>query len=121
LAWRIEIAERAARQIKKLDPPEAARIRAYLRNRLALLDDPRQTGAPLHGSDLGDYWRYRIGDHRILCELRDDELLVLVIEIGHDQSEWLELEVQGRSDWRLIRIVRDYGGIPRTALLRRIQ
>ena len=86
MAWRIEIAARAARQIKKLDPLDAARIRVYLRDRLALLDHPRQAGAPLHGSELGNYWRYRVGDYRILCELRDDELLVLVIEVGHRRS-----------------------------------
>ena len=86
MAWRIEVAERAARQIGKLDPPDAARIRAYLRDRLAPLDDPRRADAPLHGSGPGSYWRYRVGDYRILCELRDEELLVLVIEVGHRRS-----------------------------------
>lgn len=86
MAWRVEVAERAARQIGKLDPPEAARISSYLRDRLAPLDDPRQAGAPLRGSEPGRYWRYRVGDYRILCELRDDELLVLVIEVGHRRS-----------------------------------
>ncbi|MCY4319585.1 MAG: type II toxin-antitoxin system RelE/ParE family toxin [Alphaproteobacteria bacterium] len=73
-------------QIKKLNPPDAARIRAYLRNRLSGLDHPRQTGTPLRGPNLGRYWRYRIGDYRILCELRDSELLVLVVEVGHRRS-----------------------------------
>ena len=86
MAWRIEVAARAARQIARLDPPDAARIRAYLRDRLAALDDPRQAGATLHASEPGRYWRYRVGDYRILCELRDDELLVLVIEVGHRRS-----------------------------------
>ena len=86
MVWKIEIAERAAKQIKNLNPPDAARIRAYLRDRLSPLDHPRQAGAPLHGSELGNYWRYRVGDYRILCELRDDELLVLVIEVGHRRS-----------------------------------
>lgn len=86
MAWRIEVAERAARQIARLDPPDAARIRAYLRDRLAPLDDPREAGAPLSGFGPGSYWRYRVGDYRILCELRDDELLVLVIEVGHRRS-----------------------------------
>ena len=86
LAWRIEVAERAARQIGKLDPPDAARIRAFMRDRLAPLDDPRRAGAPLSGSGPGSYWRYRVGDYRILCEVRDHELLVLVIEVGHRRS-----------------------------------
>ena len=86
MAWRIEVAERAARQIGKLDPPDVARIRACLGDRVASLDDPRQAGAPLHGSVPGRYWRYRVGDDRILCELRDDALLVLAIEAGHRRS-----------------------------------
>ena len=86
MAWKIEIAERAARQIKKLDPPDAARIRTFLRNRLSQIDNPRQLGAPLRGSELGSYWRYRIGDYRILCEIRDDRLLLLVIEVSHRRS-----------------------------------
>lgn len=86
MAWRIEITERAARQIKKLDSSEAARIRTYLRDRIAPLDHPRRVGTPLRGSRLSNYWRYRAGDYRILCELRDDDLLVLVIEVGHRRS-----------------------------------
>lgn len=86
MAWRIEVAERAARQIARLDPPDAARISAYLRDRLARHDDPRDAGAPLRGFGPGSYWRYRVGDYRILCELRDGEMLVLVIEVGHRRS-----------------------------------
>ncbi|MCY4485701.1 MAG: type II toxin-antitoxin system RelE/ParE family toxin [Deltaproteobacteria bacterium] len=86
MAWKIEIAERAARQIKKLNPPDSARIRTYLRNRLSQLDHPRQAGATLQGSTLGRYWRYRVGDYRILCELHDDEQRVLVVQIGHRRS-----------------------------------
>ncbi|MCY4496372.1 MAG: type II toxin-antitoxin system RelE/ParE family toxin, partial [Rhodospirillaceae bacterium] len=77
---------RAARQIKKLDSSEAARIRTYLRDRIAPLDHPRRVGTPLRGSKLSNFWRYRVGDHRILCELGDDDLLVLVIEVGHRRS-----------------------------------
>lgn len=86
MTWRVEIAEGAARQIKKLGPSGATRIRDYLRDRIAPLQDPRQLGKPLRGSELGAFWRYRVGDYRILCELRDDELLVLVIAVGHRRS-----------------------------------
>lgn len=83
LAWKIEITERAAKQIKKLGASDAKRIRDYLRNRIAPLEHPRQLGKPLQGPELGSYWRYRVGDHRILCELHDDKLIVLVVEAGH--------------------------------------
>ena len=86
MSWRVEITESAARQIKKLGPSDAARIRTYLRDRIAPLQNPRQLGKPLRGSELGAFWRYRVGNHRILCELRDDDLLVLVIEVGHRRS-----------------------------------
>ena len=86
MACRIEVTESAAKQFKKLDPSEAARMRMYLRDRLAQPDHPRQTGTRLRGSRLGEYWRYRVGGYRILCELRDDDLLVLVIEVGHRRS-----------------------------------
>ena len=86
MAWKIEIAERAAKQIRNLNPRDAARIRAYLRDRLSQLDHPRQTGSPLRGSELGSYWRYRVGDYRILCELDDDKLVLIVIEVGHRSS-----------------------------------
>lgn len=83
LAWEIEITERAAKQIKKLGASDAKRIRDYLRDRIAPLDHPRQLGKPLQGSELGSYWRYRVGDYRLLCELHDTELIVLVVEAGH--------------------------------------
>ncbi len=83
MAWTVEVTPAAARQIKKLGPTAAGRIRAFLRERLAALDDPRQIGKPLTGSELGHFWRYRVGDHRLLCEIQDRALVVLVVEAGH--------------------------------------
>jgi mRNA interferase RelE/StbE len=51
--------------------------------RIANHDNPRQSGQALRGSDLGNFWRYRVGDYRIICDLQDERLVVLVIEIGH--------------------------------------
>jgi mRNA interferase RelE/StbE len=51
--------------------------------RLAALDDPRQLGAALQGDRLRQYWRYRVGDFRIICDIQDNRLVILVIEIGH--------------------------------------
>lgn len=83
MAWRVEVTPAAAKQIKRLGPANAGRIRTYLRERLATLDDPRQLGKPLTGSELGHFWRYRVGDCRLLCELQDRALVVLVVEVGH--------------------------------------
>jgi mRNA interferase RelE/StbE len=83
LAWTIEVDERAARQLGKLDRPDALRIRNFLRDRLGTLDDPRQLGKALQGSKLGNLWRYRVGDFRIICDLQDTRLVVLVVGVGN--------------------------------------
>lgn len=62
---------------------ETKRIITFLETRIATLEDPRQTGKALQGSTLGKLWRYRVGDYRIICELQDQRLVVLVVEIGH--------------------------------------
>lgn len=83
LVWRIELTATAARQLAKLDKGEARRITAFLRHRLAPVDDPRSSGKALTGPQFGTYWRYRIGDYRLICDIQDRALCVLVIEIGH--------------------------------------
>lgn len=82
-AWRIEFADDARKDIKKLGHAEAKRIRNFLRDRVAGSSNPRQLGLALTGSRLGGLWRYRVGDYRIICELQDNKLVVLVVEIGH--------------------------------------
>jgi mRNA interferase RelE/StbE len=67
----------------KLDKNEAKRITTFLRQRLATLDDPRSTGKALTGPQLDAYWRYRVGDYRIICDIQDDVLCILVIEVGN--------------------------------------
>ena len=83
MVWRIELTATAARQISKLDKSEAKRITSFLRQRLATLDDPRSTGKALTGPQLGTFWRYRVGDFRIICDIQDGSLCVLVIEVGN--------------------------------------
>lgn len=83
MAWRIDLTATAAKQLGKLDKAEAKRITAFLRQRLATLDDPRSTGKALTGPQLGAYWRYRVGDYRILCDIQDGALCILVIEVGN--------------------------------------
>ena len=82
MAWRIELTGEARKQLKKIGHTDAKRIRDYLRLRIEPLDDPRQIGKALKGR-LSNLWRYRVGDFRLVCELRDEVLVVLVIRIGH--------------------------------------
>ncbi|WP_018954732.1 type II toxin-antitoxin system RelE family toxin [Thioalkalivibrio sulfidiphilus] len=82
MAWTIEYAQSARKSVKGLDPQTRRRIRNYLEQRVAALQDPRGLGAPLKG-EFSELWRYRIGDYRVICELKDEMLIVLVLRIGH--------------------------------------
>jgi mRNA interferase RelE/StbE len=83
MAWRIEVSDSAAKQLRKLDPQVARRILTFLRDRIAPLDDPRILGEALRGKDLGDFWKYRVGDWRIIADLDDGVMLITVIRLGN--------------------------------------
>lgn len=83
MAWTIKIDDRAKKNLAKLDKPVAKRITTFLRERVATLDDPRSIGEALKGSKLGDFWKYRVGDYRIISRIEDDELCILVVRIGN--------------------------------------
>jgi mRNA interferase RelE/StbE len=83
LAWLIELTATAAKQLSKLDKAEARRITAFLRQRLSTLEDPRSAGKALTGPQLDAYWRYRVGDYRLICDIQDGRLCILVIEVGN--------------------------------------
>jgi mRNA interferase RelE/StbE len=82
LAWRIDLTESAKKQLSKLDRQAARRITTFLRERVADSENPRHAGKALAGP-LGGLWRYRVGDYRIVCEIQDNALRVLVIMIGN--------------------------------------
>ncbi len=86
MAWQIEFDAAALKDLKKLDREAAQRLTTYLRKRVAPLDDPRSIGAALKGSQFGELWRYRVGDYRILCQIRDKELVILAVSIGHGRE-----------------------------------
>ena len=83
MAWTIKFAESAVRQLKKLDRSVAVKVVDFLEVRVASLEDPRLVGKKLSGPRLGAYWRYRIGDVRVICDVQDLQLIVLVLELGH--------------------------------------
>lgn len=83
MAWTIEFTDQARRQFKALDRSDAARIRRFLTERLADTGNPRTLGRALKGSELGGYWRFRVGDYRLVCEIQDSRLVILVIAVGH--------------------------------------
>jgi len=83
MVWRIEIAPAAKKELDKLDRQTAQRILTFLRQRVAPLKDPRRIGDVLKGPKFGEYWRYRVGDYRIIVRIEDDVLLILVLRVGH--------------------------------------
>lgn len=82
MVWTINYSDRAIKSLRKMDKQTARRIVDFMDLRIAVAADPRQSGKPLKG-ELGEFWRYRVGDYRILCEIRDDELVILAATIGH--------------------------------------
>lgn len=82
MVWTVEVADFAQRQLRKIDRPVRQRILDYLDERIEGCKNPRHFGEPLKGGRAG-LWRYRVGDYRIVCQIRDDALIVLAIAVGH--------------------------------------
>jgi mRNA interferase RelE/StbE len=82
LAWKINYADKAKNQLKKLDKQTARRILDYMEGRVACSDNPRNVGKALTG-EFGGLWRYRVGDYRVICDIQDDTLRVLVLQVGN--------------------------------------
>lgn len=81
MRYRIRVSPRAQKQIRRLDPEVARAIRIFLEDRLPKLDHPRQVGTALRSGER--LWRYRVGDYRVIVEIQDEQLVVLVVELGH--------------------------------------
>lgn len=83
MAWKVELDEEVGRELAKLDPQVSRRILKFLFERVATLDDPRSIGEALKGSKLGEFWKYRVGDYRIISSIEDRALRILVVKIGN--------------------------------------
>lgn len=83
MAWKVKLSELAQKNLDQLDPQVARRILSFLFERLKHLDDPRSIGEALKGSKLGDFWKYRVGDHCVISSIEDGVLTILVVKIGN--------------------------------------
>ena len=83
MAWTLELSSQARKNLAQLDPPIARRILSFLHQRVASLDDPRSIGEALRGSSLGEFWKYRIGDYRVIASIEDGVLRITVVSVGH--------------------------------------
>ena len=85
MRWAYSFDARALHELKKLDRQGQKDIITYLEKRIATKEDPRRFGKPLK-ADLTGLWRYRVRDYRILCQIKDEMLLVLVVSVGHRKN-----------------------------------
>jgi mRNA interferase RelE/StbE len=83
--WAYSFDERALRELQRLDRQAQTDIIAYLDKRIATKEDPRRFGKPLR-AELAGLWRYRVRDYRLLCQIKDETLLVLVVSVGHRKN-----------------------------------
>ncbi len=86
MVWRIEFDAAAAKELAGLDKPVARRISLFMRERVARLDDPRSIGEALKGDRLGEFWKYRVGDWRIIASIQDKALVVLILRVGNRRA-----------------------------------
>ena len=85
MTWNIKLEAGALRELKKLDKTIRRRIEQFI-DQLAIEENPRARGIALQGKTYDGLWRYRVGDYRLICQIQDQELIILVVEIGHREN-----------------------------------
>ena len=83
MAWRIELSPEAQKKLDGFDRQDTRRILKFLYERVAPLEDPRSIGEALKGSRLGESWKYRVGDYRVISHIEDGALLIMVVRVGN--------------------------------------
>jgi mRNA interferase RelE/StbE len=83
LVWAIEFDEAAKKELAKLDRQVARRLLDFLKQRVISLKDPRSVGQALKGSKLGEFWKYRVGDFRIIASIQDQKMIILILRVGN--------------------------------------
>ena len=86
MTWKIEFLPDAEKDLTKIDRPIAQRILRFLYDRIRPLEDPKSIGEALKGPELGKYWKYRVGDYRIICRIKKPEITIVVIRVGHQKE-----------------------------------
>ena len=85
MKYGVEISEFAEKELLKLDSSQRRQIMAWIKKNLVDCEDPRRTGHPLTGEFQG-LWRYRVGRYRIIAEIIDSRLVIVVVEVGHRKN-----------------------------------
>ncbi len=82
MKYKVEYTAQAVKQLKKLDKHTASLIYSWINKNLVNCDNPRQHGKGLTANRSGQ-WRYRIGDYRLIAEIEDEKIIILILNIGH--------------------------------------
>jgi mRNA interferase RelE/StbE len=83
LVWAVEFDEAAKKELAKLDRQVANRLLDFLKQRVINLKDPRSVGQALKGSKLGEFWKYRVGEFRIIASIQDQKMIILILRVGN--------------------------------------
>lgn len=86
MAWRIEFDPEALDELERLERDAQRRIVRFLRKRIVPLENPRAIGEALHGKELGRFWKHRVGDYRLVCDIQDALIRVLVLRVGNRED-----------------------------------
>jgi len=82
MAWKIRLEKNAQKELKKISQGDQLRIYGFLKNRLAVRDNPREIGDALSGP-FKDYWKYHVGDYRLIALIEDEEIVITIVRIGN--------------------------------------
>jgi mRNA interferase RelE/StbE len=85
LIWQIEWVDQAVKEFKKIDRPAQRNIQKFLKERIETHQNPKRFGEPLRKTFVG-FWKYRVGDYRVICQIQEQRVVVLVIRVGHRRS-----------------------------------
>ena len=83
MAWKVELSNLARKNLDQLDPQVSKRIMVFLLSKIAISENPRNVGSALQGSEQGEFWKYRVGDYRVIAQILDAEVKILVVKIGN--------------------------------------
>ncbi|MFH0796285.1 MAG: type II toxin-antitoxin system RelE/ParE family toxin [Candidatus Omnitrophota bacterium] len=91
MGWIIEFEPRVEKDLRALDLTGRRRVIAFLRERIAPLQNPRSLGEPLRGEKSGKFWKYRVGNYRIICIIQDEVIKILVVRVGHRKEIYRQI------------------------------
>lgn len=85
MMYQVVFTDKALKKLRKIDKSIARMILGWVRKNLENCDNPRKHGKALVGNHAGS-WRYRVGDYRLIAEIQDDKIIILILSVGHRKN-----------------------------------